>query len=226
MIKRFLFALVLVFAFSFVFSYPERYRVCEYDASDLSNPISCTCFVYNGVDGYNSYSCDCVQVASTCKEVENDKYTSCIKCYTYGGSGCYESRSAACEANGFTGLTGSYQCVKFDDNGNAVYGELAYYVYKPFYSGSNPFQCNWSNSGSGSGTGSGGSGSGSGSGTGSGSGGFPTQKKVCSNGECKCYNLETGYEETCLGNNSVLQHGAVVLWLPNERDKFHLLHQQ
>ena len=28
------------------------------------------------------------------------------------------------------------------------------------------------------------------------------QKKVCANGECKCYNLTTGYEETCLGSPS------------------------
>ncbi|MBO7381322.1 MAG: hypothetical protein J6U05_06615, partial [Neisseriaceae bacterium] len=204
MMKRFLFVFLVIFSFGFAFCYPERYRVCEYDPSDLKNPISCTCFVYNGVDGYNSYSCNCVETTTSCSAAkENGEY--CVYCYTYNGDGCYESRKKACEANGFKDFYAHVNtCVNIDrENGNKVtYGGIAGGKYKTFF-GEDPFSCNWGGSGSGSGTGSGGSGSGSGSDGGSGSGGgSATQKKVCSNGECKCYNLTTGYEETCLGNNS------------------------
>ena len=202
--KKLLFVFLIIFSFGFAFCYPERYRVCEYDPSDLKNPISCTCFVYNGVDGYNSYSCNCVETTTSCSAAKESREY-CVYCYTYNGDGCYESRRKACEANGFNDFYAHVNtCVNIDrENGNKVtYGGTSGGKYKTFF-GEDPFSCNWGGSGSGSGTGSGGSGSGSGSDGGSGSGGgSATQKKVCSNGECKCYNLETGFEESCLGNNS------------------------
>lgn len=223
--KRLLFIFLAIFSFQFVFSFPNIGRTCEVDNHLNIIPETCICN-YIGDDGLNHrFDCDCydkMQKGELCKCQYKDSCSSltsseqCFPCFQYDGGGCYESFASACSSHGFEpdGSIGGHCFKRRYENGKVVeniIGGLVTFSYLGFNTNTtpNPFQCNWSNSGSGSGTGSGDTGSGSGTGTNSGGGDNSSsdppqadQKKVCSGGECKCYNLTTGKEEPCIGGNN------------------------
>lgn len=207
MMKKLLFILPLIFCFSL--SFARVAMVCDYD--DQGNRVDCTCYENN------------VEVLCKCQYEESDECTSngkvlsngnvCRICYQVNG-GCYDSANSACQAADFdysSGFGGEIPkhwkfidgggnsdnyCWKGCDNGDSSCHELHKVVSVKILSFNsnttpNPYNCVSPTDPS--------------SGGGDNSSSNPPQadqKKVCSGGECKCYNLTTGKEEPCIGGNN------------------------
>ena len=206
--KKLLFILPLIFCFSL--SFARVAMVCDYD--DQGNRGDCTCYENN------------VEVLCKCQYEEPDECTIdgkvlsngnvCRICYQFNGGGCYSSIGDACLSNGFSSASGyrgeipkhwkfidgggniDTYCWKGCDNGDSSCHELHKVVSLKILSFNsnttpNPYNCVSPTDPS--------------SGGGDNSSNDPPQadqKKVCSGGECKCYNLTTGKEEPCIGGNN------------------------
>ncbi|MBQ9183305.1 MAG: hypothetical protein IJ143_05950 [Neisseriaceae bacterium] len=184
--KKLLFILPLIFCFSL--SFARVAMVCDYD--DQGNRGDCTCYE-NNVE----VLCKC-QYKDSCSSLTSSEQ--CFPCYQYDGGGCYDSFASACSSHGFD-RNGSIQghCFKVRyENGKAVeniIGGLVTFSYFGFNTDTtpDPYSCVSPTDPS--------------SGGGDNSSNDPPQadqKKVCSGGECKCYNLTTGKEEPCIGGNN------------------------
>ncbi|MBQ9260450.1 MAG: hypothetical protein IJ187_11480, partial [Neisseriaceae bacterium] len=176
--------------FSVSFSFSAVGMVCDYDSN--GNRGDCTCFE-NGVE----VLCKC-QYKEGCSSLKDGE--KCFTCVLLDGSGCFSSRKEACQSVGFTNFVsgsgeflGKVVCYRNVPYGHPDYPtENKHVVTVERYtmrSDTDINQCDFN---------------GSNDNSDDDNSGPPRadQKKVCSGGECKCYNLTTGKEESCIGGNT------------------------